>query len=144
MYGKLSEEEKVQRNISRKIKARIKHSLYFKKYQSVSILNWEKIVGYTIKEAVKHLESTMPKGYSWQDVLEGKVHIDHIIPIYAWNFTSMDHPDFKRCWALENLQLLPDKVHWKKSHVIPRPFQPSLKIKVLGGAYETNQLNREP
>ena len=124
MYGEITMQEKIERNISRKIKNRIVSSLK----EDKSIRNWEKLVGYTIKEAVKRLESTMPKGYTWNDVLAGSVHIDHIIPICAWNFTKPSHADFKRCWALENLQLLPAEEHWKKSFVIPKEFQPSLKI----------------
>lgn len=34
--------------------------------------NWEDIVGYTLNDLIKRLKSTMPKGYDWQDYLEGK------------------------------------------------------------------------
>jgi len=70
----------------------------------------------------------MPKGYCWQDFLEGKLHIDHKIPISAFNFTKSEHIDFKRCWALSNLQLLPARENIIKSNHLSKPFQPALKI----------------
>ena len=40
---------------------------------------------------------------SWE--LMGKyIHIDHIIPITAFNFETYTDIDFKRCWSLSNLQ----------------------------------------
>ncbi|MBA7551803.1 hypothetical protein ES705_44352 [subsurface metagenome] len=70
----------------------------------------------------------MPAGYTWQDFLSGELHIDHIIPISAFNFTKPEHTDFKRAWALENLRLLPAKENMIKHDRLDRPFQPALKI----------------
>jgi len=33
-------------------------------------------------------------------------HIDHIRPISAFSFTVPEDPEFKECWALNNLQPL--------------------------------------
>jgi len=90
--------------------------------------HWESLVGYTLNDLIKRLKKTMPKNYTWQDYLEGKLHIDHIIPISAFNFDYPEHIDFKRCWALENLQLLPAKENLIKRNKLARPFQPALKI----------------
>jgi len=90
--------------------------------------HWKAIVGYTIENLIKRLKSTMPKGYTWQDYLESKLHIDHIIPISVFNFTRLEHTDFKRCWALSNLRLLPAKDNLTKHSKLDRPFQPALKI----------------
>ncbi|MBA7570891.1 HNH endonuclease [Candidatus Atribacteria bacterium 1244-E10-H5-B2] len=89
---------------------------------------WESLVGYTLNDLVDRLKNTMPKGYAWRDFLQGKLHIDHIIPISAFNFNCPDHTDFKRCWALENLRLLPAKENMIKHDRLDRPFQPALKI----------------
>ena len=88
--------------------------------------HWETIVGYTIDDLINRLKKTMPKGYSWQDYLQGKLHIDHIIPISAFNYTKPEDIDFKGCWALDNLRLLPAKANLKKSNKLERPFQLSL------------------
>lgn len=89
---------------------------------------WESIVGYNLNDLIKHLKKTMPEGYSWQDYLEGKLHIDHIIPISVYNFNKPEHADFKRCWALNNLRLLPAKENLEKNNKLYKPFQPALAI----------------
>lgn len=38
----------------------------------------------------------------------------------------IDNVDFKRCWALKNLQLLPASENVLKGARLDRPFQPSL------------------
>lgn len=90
--------------------------------------HWEDLVGYKSKDLIKRLKRTMPEGYTWKDFLSGKLHIDHIIPIKVFNFDKPEYIDFKRCWALSNLQLLKDKENMIKSDKIDKPFQPALRI----------------
>ena len=90
--------------------------------------HWEDLVGYTLNELIKRLKLTMPKGYSWNDYLNGKLHIDHKIPLSVFNFAKPEHIDFKRCWALNNLQLLLAKENLIKNDHLLKPFQPSLAI----------------
>ncbi|MBA7512983.1 hypothetical protein ES705_04992 [subsurface metagenome] len=90
--------------------------------------HWESLTGYTLAELIKQLNKTMPKGYTWQGFLSRELHIDHIIPIVAFNFTKPEHIDFKRCWALSNLRLLPAKENLSKHYKLTRSFQPALKI----------------
>jgi len=61
-------------------------------------------LGYTIDELKIHLESQFEEEMSWDNM--GEWHIDHIRPISSFEFDSSDHPDFKACWALDNLQPL--------------------------------------
>ena len=63
----------------------------------------------------------MPKGYCWQDCLEGKLHIDHIIPIKAFIFNKPEDEEFKQCWSLHNLRLLPAEENLSKSDNITNP-----------------------
>ena len=65
---------------------------------------WESLVGYSLAELMQHIERQFEKGMDWQNM--GQWHIDHRIPICNFNFTTPDDPDFKRCWALSNLQPL--------------------------------------
>lgn len=88
--------------------------------------SWKTLVDYTLDELVDRLNETMPDGYSWADFLSGELHIDHEIPRRAFNYTSPDDYDFKRCWALSNLRLLPREVNQKKGGRLSAPFQPSL------------------
>lgn len=112
-------------NLNQKIKRAIQHSLKGNKNGR----GWERLVGYTLEDLFRRLKSTMPEDYDWQDFLKGKLHIDHIIPISVFNFTDSEHIDFKRCWALENLQLLPAKENLRKYNKLTNPFQPALQIK---------------
>lgn len=92
--------------------------------------SWLSLVDYDVNQLIKRLKRTIPKGYKWQDFIDGRLHIDHIIPISVFNFTEPEHIDFKRCWALSNLQLLPIKENLMKHNKIERPFQPALLLKI--------------
>ena len=74
-------------------------------------------------DLIKHLEKTLPDGYTWEEC-----HIDHKIPMSAFNFTTPEHTDFKRCWALSNLRLLPAKENLVKYNKLYKPFQPALLV----------------
>lgn len=88
---------------------------------------WTKCVGYNVKELIEHLKTTLPVDYIWDDYINGTdLHIDHKIPIAAFNITSIECTDFKRCWALSNLQLLPSIDNMSKGAKLEKPFQPSL------------------
>lgn len=91
---------------------------------------WELLAGYTVDALRDRLLATMPAGHSWQDFLDGRLEIDHIVPVAAFRFTSPDDIDFKRCWSLDNLQLLPMSANRRKSDKIAEPFQPALPIAV--------------
>ena len=62
------------------------------------------LLGYTGEELYKHIEShfTDESGYSWDNMSEW--HIDHIRPVASFNHTTTECEDFKKCWALNNLQ----------------------------------------
>jgi hypothetical protein len=87
---------------------------------------WESLVGYTVKQLKEHLEKNFKPGMRWDN--HGEWHIDHIIPISRFNFSSPGHIDFKKCWALKNLQPLWEKDNLKKSNKINKHFQPSLLV----------------
>jgi hypothetical protein len=60
------------------------------------------ILGYTPDDLVKHLDSQLNDGMTWQNY--GEWHVDHKLPITSFTFTDMNDPEFKKCWSLENLQ----------------------------------------
>jgi len=78
--------------------------------------HWENLVGYTFDDLLKRLNKTMPEGYTWDNYLNSELHIDHIIPISKFNFTTSRDADFKRCWALDNLRLLPAEENLRKGN----------------------------
>ncbi len=75
-----------------------------KKRKSGQGKGWENYVGYKLIDLKTHLEALFQDGMTWDNY--GKWHIDHIRPISSFSFDSPDHPEFKECWGLENLQPL--------------------------------------
>jgi len=101
----------------------IRYSLkkYNYKKQSIS-KTWELLVGYTIKELKERLQKTMPTGYAWQEFLNGKLHIDHVLPVRLFEFKTSEDNEFRQCWSLFNLRLLPAKENLRKSDKITNPI----------------------
>ena len=67
---------------------------------------WENLLGFTINELREHLEKLFYNCMTWDSFLKGDVHIDHKIPLAAFNFTRPEDEGFKKAWALKNLQPL--------------------------------------
>jgi len=88
--------------------------------------HWEEIIGYSIETLIEHIESQFTKDMTWENY--GKWHIDHIIPIVAFNYLSCDDLDFKKCWSLENLRPMWAHDNQSKNCRLEKPFQPSLAI----------------
>ena len=63
---------------------------------------------------------------TWENY--GKWHLEHKIPISVHNFTRSGHEDFKRCWALKNLQPMWAIENFEKHDKLTKHFQPSLLI----------------
>jgi hypothetical protein len=68
------------------------------------------VLGYTADELKVHIERQFAKGMDWHAVLAGKIHIDHIVPVSAFDIDSED--EVRACYALSNLRPL-----WAKDNV---------------------------
>jgi hypothetical protein len=113
----------------RKIRSRISAAMHKAIKHNKAGRHWEELVDYNLEQLTNRLKSTLPHGYSWKDDFvngNGILHIDHKIPMSAFNFNSPEHIDFKRCFALDNLQLLPAIENEKKNAKLEKPFQPCL------------------
>ena len=108
--------------LTERVRLRIRQSLNGAKNGK----SWNKLVGYNIDDLKKHIEKQFHDGMSWDNY--GDWHIDHKIPIAVFNFTKPEHIDFKRCWALKNLQPMWAKDNISKGATIKTHFQPSLPI----------------
>ena len=63
--------------------------------------NWSDYLGYSVGELIDHIESQFTDGMGWHNMSEW--HIDHVVPICAFDIQSADSEDFKRCYSLDNL-----------------------------------------
>lgn len=82
--------------------------------------SWEAILGHTTTELRDHLERQFAKDMSWDNY--GDWHVDHIVPVASFDFSSADDADFKACWAITNLRpLWADanmQKHKKRTHLL--------------------------
>lgn len=65
---------------------------------------WKDLTGYTIESLMKHLENKFESWMNWNNY--GKWHVDHIKPKSLFKYETAEDSEFKKCWALENLQPL--------------------------------------
>lgn len=65
--------------------------------------NGFELLDYTLEELKEHLNPLLKPGMTW-DNYDNEWHVGHIISISHFNFTSPDDEDFKKYWALSNLQ----------------------------------------
>ena len=76
---------------------------------------WESLVGYTIKDLMAHLKNLFDDKMTW-DNYGSYWHIDHIKPQSLFKYETAEDPEFKKCWALENLQPLEARENLIKSN----------------------------
>ena len=74
---------------------------------------WESLVGYSLTELKLHIERQFLPRMTWENM--GKWHVDHVIPLASFSYTSPDDPDFKAAWAITNLRPLWAKKNMQKS-----------------------------
>jgi len=94
--------------------------------------HWEDLVGYTAEQLKAHLEKRFKPGMNWENYgrkgSEKRWEVDHKIPIDAFNFQRPEDVDFKKCWALKNLQPMWGFDNRSKNAKLEKHFQPSLTI----------------
>lgn len=81
--------------------------------------SWVSVVGYSREELMTHLERQFLPGMSWENYGRNGWHVDHIRPVTSFVFDSVDDPQFRACWALENLQPLWEPDNIRKGNSLP-------------------------
>lgn len=111
-WGRLSKQkEKV--NIQYRVGRRMSNFLWWALKGRKNGRSWESIVGYSTDDLMKHLEKQFDNRMSWSNY--GPYwHIDHIKPKSLFKYESELDEEFRKCWALDNLQPLEAKQNIKK------------------------------
>jgi hypothetical protein len=102
----------------RKIRSRVSAAMRKAIRQEKGGRTWESLVEYSMADLIDRLKETIPQGYLWErDFISGKgiLHIDHIKPMSSFNFNSAEDEDFRNCFSIKNLQLLPAIENMRKS-----------------------------
>jgi len=115
-----------QLNPKNKLYDLVSHAIYRSLCSNKDGRYWGDLVGYSIKKLIQHLEKQFQPGMTWDNY--GEWHVDHKVPVSAFNFRGPGDIDFKRCWALSNLQPLWAKDNVRKGAKLDKCFQPSLAL----------------
>lgn len=86
------------------------------------------LLGYSPEQLCKHLERLFLPGMTWENYGKKGWHVDHVVPLSVFNYETPYDSDFKRAWALDNLQPLWEKDNLSKNAKLDKPFQPSLLL----------------
>lgn len=99
--------ENIQRNLSVKLRKRIKDAL---KYTRKSISTAE-LIGCSIEQLKTHIESQFVNGMNWNEYLLGRIHIDHKVPLAAFDLRDVNQQkiafhwlNLQPLWRQDNLQ----------------------------------------
>lgn len=111
--------KKIRSNVSRQISRCITAAGNSKMSQSIF-----KFLPYTFEEFKNYIELLFEPWMSWNnygqyilsewddnDPTTWKWNLDHIIPHSEFNYDSMQHLNFQKCWALSNLRPLQAKIN---------------------------------
>jgi hypothetical protein len=123
-----SKKIRYRKNPMKKLNFNISYGVWLSIKENKKNRHWETLVGYTLQQLKLHLEKQFKDGMTWENY--GEWHIDHRLPIAVHNFNSPDDIDFKKCWALKNLQPLWALDNISKGAKLLKPFQPSLSLSI--------------
>jgi hypothetical protein len=103
---------------------KIRRSLHLTngKYIDVNAKEIWAALGYTQNDLINHFQNLMEPWMNWENNITPKGgigdgwHMDHIIPISKFSYSSINDEQFKLCWALSNLRPIRWKDNLKKSN----------------------------
>lgn len=88
--------------LRRRIRARLRQAIRSGKMGQGTF----ELLGYTADELKVHIERQFTRGMTWGRLMDGDIHIDHIIPVCSFDIRSPEDPLLKVCWGLPNLRPL--------------------------------------
>ncbi|MDD3847602.1 MAG: hypothetical protein PHC90_14735 [Syntrophorhabdaceae bacterium] len=121
--------QRIRATVKGRLNANIKRYIAYSLHGTKRGRHWETLVGYTVDQLKTHLEKLFKPGMTWENYGTAW-HIDHKVPIVAFNFKSPDELDFNRCWALKNLRPMWATQNISKGAKLEKPFQPSLVLAI--------------
>lgn len=104
----------IQYNLTKRMRTRLRETIVKKSKKRT----WENILGYSVSDLVKRLESTLPNELDLDEALSQSYEIDHIIPLSSFCFKDVEDESFKKAWSLKNLRLISQHDNRVKSNKI--------------------------
>jgi len=99
-------------NIATKIRRRISMAIH-NQYTKKATLTVE-LLGCSFLELKSYIESKFTLGMTWDKILSGEIHLDHIRPYASFDLTDSEQQ--KQCFNYKNLQPLWAKDNLQKSN----------------------------
>lgn len=90
--------------------------------------SWESLVGYSVGDLMRHLQANFKPGMTWKKLMDSEIEIDHKIPKSKFQYSTSDDPQFRQCWALENLQPMWSIANRSKGNKLTQPTQIALGV----------------
>lgn len=115
-YNRYDKERKkidIKYHLDKNIRIRVWQALKAKKAGQ----GWKNLVGYEVEDLISHLEKQFDDKMTWENY-GSYWQIDHIKPISLFKYKTAEDTEFKKCWALENLQPLEAKENLRKGNRI--------------------------
>jgi hypothetical protein len=102
---------RTETDIQVRLAARLRSRLYYALKRGQKTGSAIQDLGCSIAEFERYFESLFTEGMSWSEVRSGKIHIDHIIPISAFDLTDPNevkkachYTNLQPLWAIDNLR----------------------------------------
>lgn len=114
-YQKEWQKEKSRHNPGFRLNKNIRTAIWLALKGQKNGRQWERLVGYTLKELMAHLEKQFDENMSW-DNYGSYWHVDHVLPISWFIYKTPNDIGFKMCWDLDNLQPLEVMANIKKNN----------------------------
>lgn len=105
---------KLKTNINLRIKKNLRTRLWFALKKNIKSKSTTKLLGCSIEQLKRHLESQFKLGMSWKNY--GKWHIDHIKPCALFDLSKSNEQH--KCFHYTNLQPLWAKENLSKSKLL--------------------------
>lgn len=96
--------------LNKRVKGRIR-SMLRGSYEPGSIGRY---LEFTKADLVAHIERQFTPGMTWEKLVAGDIHIDHIVPIASFDIKEIGDAEFRACWSLSNLRPMWAADNWKK------------------------------
>lgn len=75
------------------------------------------LLGCSVDEFIQYLKKTLPENATWENYMNGDLHIDHIIPLSYYDLTILEQR--KIAFKFDNHQLLWGSDNLEKSDIMP-------------------------
>lgn len=100
--------------LNRRVKGRIREMLRGK----FAVGQIGRYLNFTKDELVAHIERQFTDGMTWERLIAGEIHIDHIVPISTFRIMEIGDSEFMACWSLGNLRPLWAIDNWRKKNKV--------------------------